>query len=299
MRRALQIALLFILMLVPAESYEYRMPVNIQSTSTPAILMPGDEAVLAIDLENGAASYGVGRDAGSGSYAQSALLSTPINRTLLSGSGEMQVTSEDYTDLGMIGPNDKITVYYKIEAAPNITSGTYFLDFCVVGGYDMIQINRVIPIKVDTAAVSLARADVPTKTTINLNVANPRENTLNAVTIVPSADGVVFSPDEYYIGTMDPDEVFTISFSIDSSNRMVPISRPVNLSFVSRFKNGDNWHESAPYVASYTPPVDRPAQNGYILPAGIAALVILALGGYMYRRKRNSNRPKDNGSRTL
>lgn len=296
MRSVLQIAILLILMVGAAESYEYRMPVNIQSSSTPAVLMPGDVAVLAIDLENGAASYGVGRDAGSGSYAQSALLSTPINRTHLSGSDEIQVTSDDYTDLGMIGPNDKITIYYKIKAAPNITSGTYFLDFCVVGGYDMVQINRAIPIKVDTAAVSLARADVPTKTTINLNVANPRENTLNAVTIVPSAKGISFSPDEYYIGTMDPDEVFTISFSVDTANQMAQISRPINLSFVSRFKNGDTWHESDPYVTSYNPPREMPAQNGYILPAGILVIVLLAAGGYLYRRKRRSNGAKDNGS---
>ena len=28
--------------------------------------------------------------------------------------------TEDRRDLGMIGPNDKITVYYKIRAADNI-----------------------------------------------------------------------------------------------------------------------------------------------------------------------------------
>ena len=44
------------------------MPVNIQCTMTPAVLLPGDEAMLAIEMANGAASYGVGKDAGSGSY---------------------------------------------------------------------------------------------------------------------------------------------------------------------------------------------------------------------------------------
>ena len=144
-------------------------------------------------------------------------LSTPINQTTLKGTNEIQVISPDYNDLGMIGPDDKITLYYKIKANENTPSGTYFLDFNVQGGYDMIQINREIPVKVDSAAVNMARADVPTKPSIDLNVANPRENTLNAVTIVPSAAGIRFSPDQYYIGTMDPDEVFTISFGIDSN----------------------------------------------------------------------------------
>jgi hypothetical protein len=117
----------------------------------------------------------------------------------------------------MIGPNDKITVYYKIRAADNISSGTYLLDFQVVGGYDMTTINREILIKVDDTPVGLARAEAAASI-FNLNVANPRENTLNAVTIVPFAKGIVFSPDEYYIGTMDPDEVFTISFGIQSTD---------------------------------------------------------------------------------
>ncbi len=58
-------------------------PSTFNTRLTPAVLMPGDEALLAIELENGAASYGVGKDAGAGSTAQSAILSTPINKTSL------------------------------------------------------------------------------------------------------------------------------------------------------------------------------------------------------------------------
>ncbi len=282
--------LITILLLVagPAASYEYHMPVNIHATMTPEVLMPGDEAVVAIELENGAAAYGVGREAGAGSTAQSALLSTPINKTTLGSTSEIRVTSADYQDLGMIGPNDKITVYYKIRAEKNISSGTYLLDFGVRGGYDMLTINREIPVRVDQASVSMARADVPTKPSINLNVANPRDNTLNAVTIVPAASGIRFSPDRYYIGTMDPDEVFTISFGVDSENPTRPVKGPMNLSFTAQFKNGENLHESGSYQASYTPPANDSNRNGLLLPAGAAAMVLLAAGGYLYWRRKNS-----------
>ncbi len=205
---------LLLLMAGSAAAYEYHMPVNVQCTSTPAVLMPGDEALLAIEMQSGSASYGVGKDAGSGSTAQSSLLSTPLNKTVLKSAQDLKVLTADYSNLGMIGPDDKITAYYKIKASDNITSGTYLLGFQVQGGYDVITINRELPIKVDSATVNMARAEASTtKQSFNLNVANPRENTLNAVTIVPSAKGIKFSPDEYYIGTMDPDEVFTISFS--------------------------------------------------------------------------------------
>jgi hypothetical protein len=91
---------------------------------------------------------------------------------------------------------------------------------------------------------------------------------------------------------MDPDEVFTISFGIDSDNPAMPINRPVNLSFVAKFKNGDTWHESGAYVTSYTPPKDNSRQNGYLLPAGVGALVLLAVGAYLYRRKKMSSKPE-------
>jgi LPXTG-motif cell wall-anchored protein len=290
MRRYLGILFLLLLITGTVAAYEYHMPVNIHPTITPAVLMPGDEAVLAIELQNGAASYGVGKDAGAGSSAQSALLSTPLNRTLLQGTPGIDVVSADHKELGMIGPNDKITVYYKIRAADNVSSGTYLLDFAVVGGYDMITINREIPVKVDKATVSLARAEATaTKPGINLNVANPREDTVNAVTIVPSARGIRFSPDEYYIGTMDPDEVFTIGFGLEFTEPGKSSWAPVNLSFVARFKNGDTWHESGRYVTTYTQPRDNTSQNNYLLTAGAAALVLAAAGAYLYwRRKKRS-----------
>ena len=283
-------AIIFILALLAAglvSSYEYRMPVNIEARTNPAVLLPGDEATLAIDLTNGAASYGTGRDAGAGSSSYGTLLSTPLNKTVLMSTEDLKVLTEDSSELGMIGPNDRVTVYYKILASDNISSGTHLLDFSVSGGYDMITIKRNILIKVDDAPVSLARAETDAST-FNLNVANPRENTLNAVTIVPSADGVIFSPDEYYIGTMDPDEVFTISFGIAPAEEKDGLKGPVNLSFVARFKNGDNWHTSQPYFTMYLPPRPEGSQSSYLLPILAVAAVALAAAGYLYlKRKMN------------
>ena len=290
MKRAQLLFVLIILICGSSAAYEYRMPVNINPAVSPEVLMPGDEAVVAIELQNGASSYGVGRDAGAGSSAQTTVLSTPINKTTLKGSDEILVVSKDHQDLGMIGPNDKVTIYYKIKALDNATIGTHLLDFSVVGGYDMLSINREIPVKVDSAAVSMAQAEVPTKPSINLNVANPRENTINAVTIVPSAPGIRFSPDEYYIGTMDADEVFTISFGVDSDNPSKPVKGPLNLSFVAKFKNGDTWHESPAYIASYNPPKDGSKKNSYLLPLAAIALILIAAGVYFYRRRKISEK---------
>ncbi|MGD0952861.1 MAG: hypothetical protein ABR985_10815 [Methanotrichaceae archaeon] len=58
------LVLLFLLPLVvtliiaPASaSYIFHIPVNVQSSTDPAVLMPGDTAVLSIDLQNGNALW--------------------------------------------------------------------------------------------------------------------------------------------------------------------------------------------------------------------------------------------------
>jgi hypothetical protein len=304
MKELNSILLIILLAAGLASSYEYHMPVNIEATLSPAVLLPGDEAIMAIEMSNGGASYGAGKDAGAGSSATGTLLSTPLNKTTLKSTPELKVLTEEQSDLGMIGPSDKIAVYYKVRAADNISSGTHLLDFRVSGGYDVITINREIPLKVDDTAVSMARAETDASN-FNLNVANPRENTLNAVTIVPSAKGIVFSPDEYYIGTMDPDEVFTISFGITSQDATKTLSGPINLSFIAKFKNGDNWHTSQAYATTYSPPKNVDSQSGYLLPAGAMIVIVLITGGYLYRRRKlNGKNNSGNGksqkdSRTL
>ncbi|MCQ8903629.1 MAG: hypothetical protein NQU42_06015 [Methanothrix sp.] len=272
-----------LLMSSGASAYIYHMPVNIHSTVEPAVLMPGDDAVIAIELENGAANYGAGGESVAGTSAHSMLISTPLNATRLTGTDMIGVLTKDYRNLGMIGPTDRVTIYYKIRASDNATRGTHLLDFEVQGGYDGITIHRTIPVKVDPAAVSLTRAEDTTLGTVNLNVANPRENKVNAVTIIPSANGVRFSPEEYYIGTMDPDEVFTISFKVDAMGQ-TELNAPLNLSFVARFKNGETWHESEVYETRYSPPRVEPKRNNLVI-AGVAVLLLIP-AAYIYRRKR-------------
>jgi len=107
-----------------------------------------------------------------------------------------------------------------------------------------VEICRQIPVKVDSTNLSISRAELPSNGKISLDVANPRQNTLSAVTIVPYGKGVEFSPEKYYIGTMRSDEIFTIEFDLSS----IEPSQTKNLSFKSTFKNGDTWHESEAYT---------------------------------------------------
>lgn len=281
-------------------SYIYHMPVVIQSTSAPEVLMPGDTSMLTITLKNGAAQYGTGKE------IEGTTLSTPVNRTTLMGSDEIEVLNSDNNKVGMIGPNDEVVLYYNIRANESIPDGTYFLDFSVDAGYDSREICRQIPVKVDSTNISISRAELPSNGKISLDVANPRQNTLNAVTIVPEGEGVEFSPEKYYIGTMKPDEIFTIKFDVASRS---PSSNAQNMSFKSVFKNGDTWHESEAYTMTTSTMAANPGDakgaaasaSGSAKGAGtpqaaattIAAVLLLTglLGGAALWRKKKS-KPK-------
>lgn len=290
-------ALLFVLALATLPqtalaSNIYHMPVIVQSALSPEVLMPGDTALLTITLKNGAAQYGTG-----GEGVEGMTLSTPVNKTTLIGTDEIEVSNGDNNKVGMIGPNDEIVLYYNIKANEGIAEGIYLLDFSVDAGYDSREIYRQIPVKVDSTNVSISRAEQPSNGQISLDIANPRQNILNAVTIVPDGEGVEFSPEKYYIGTMKPDEIFTIKFDTASKS---PSSQAQNLSFKSVFKNGDTWHESETYsmttlatASNPSSPGEKPsnANSGGAIQAGMTTITVILLltgliGGVALWRKK-------------
>jgi hypothetical protein len=270
--------------------YMYRCPeptIIIESSVSPEVLMPGDTGIVSIVIENCADQYVV-------SYQREDFSFTvPIYRVELAGSEGLEVLTDPYESVGTIGPGDRITVYFNIKADEKITDGTHFLDVKLISGYEGApeEVNRKIPVKVDSSGVMLIQAEVPTSASASLDVANPRQNTLTAVTIVPEAEGVEFSPKEYYIGTMEADEIFTIDFDLKSTSP----SEAVDLSFISKFKNGDTWHESEVYTTTLRGGMQAsdgargpPGQGSSGVGTKAAAAILLPTmigGAYFWRRR--------------
>ncbi len=276
-------------------SYMYRCPeptITISSSISPEVLMPGDTGIVSIVIENCADQYVV-------SYQREDFSFTvPIYLVQLTGAEGLEVLTAPYEDVGTIGPGDQIEIYFKIKVDEKVDGGNHFLDARLVSGYEEApeEVNRKIPVKVDSSSVMLIQAEAPTSTSASLDVANPRENTLNAVTIVPQADGIEFSPKEYYIGTMESDEIFTIDFNLQSRST----AEAIDLGFRARFKNGDTWHESDLYTTTLVGGAEAksdargpPGQGGPSVgptTAAAAALLPTVIGG-AYLMRRRAKRP--------
>jgi hypothetical protein len=247
---------------------------------SPEVFMAGDTGTVLLTIKNSATAYTIkmdGRD-----YSMNA----QIQSAQLLGNEFIDVTSEPYYNPGIIGPGDSLELPYTIKVRDNTPDGTYFLDFALMGSARLYSLNLKIPIRVDSSSIETALSEKP-KTNpgkVILNIANNRPNTLQAVTVIPSGN-VTFEPAAYFIGTMEPDELFTVKFDLISGN-------PDSIRFSLRFKNGDNWHESEPMsvVLDGSEDARTESNSASILPVlGIlgAALVIIA-GFFVYMRRRRA-----------
>ncbi len=247
---------------------------------SPAVFMAGDTGTVSLMLKNSATAYTINMD------GRDYSMNAQIQSAELLGNEFIDVTSEPYYNPGIIGPSDSLELPYTIKVRDNTPDGTYFLDFALIGSARLYSLNLKIPIRVDSSSIETALSEKP-KTNpgkIILNIANNRPNTLQAVTVIPSGN-VTFEPAEYFIGTMEPDELFTVKFDLISGN-------PDNVSFNLRFKNGNNWHESEAMSVALDGSKDTRSESSsssILIVLGIlGAVPVMIAGFFVYMRRRRA-----------
>lgn len=264
-----------------------RPSVMVDYSVDPAYLMPGDEGTVTITLNNAAKDY---------SYSVSVNnkteifdLSAQVLDASLSGDNHIQVTSNSYYDVGLLGPGDTIDFTYSIRVSEDAPDSIRFLDFVFIGGGDMYDVKWKIPVTVDSSGIKLINSEVGRNSDfIVLDIANVRPNTVKAVTIVPATDNVEFRPAQYFIGTMDSDEMFTIQFDIE------PEDGVEQMGVKAIFKNGNNWHESEIQtinVNNSKPLIIVDKDSNPLLVFGIVgSLFAVIIIFFVVMRKRRSSR---------
>ena len=265
-----------------------RPSVMVDYSVDPAYLMPGDEGTVTVTLNNAAKdySYSVFVDNRTKEVFD---LSAQVLDASLSGDSHIQVTSNSYYDVGLLGPGDTIDFTYSIKVSEDAPDSIRFLDFVFIGGGDMYDVKWKIPVTVDSSGIKLINSEVSSKSDfIVLDIANVRPNTVKAVTIVPVTNNVEFQPAQYFIGTMDSDEMFTIQFDIQPEDGIE------QMGVKAIFKNGNNWHESDIQTINVNNSkplivVDRDSNPWLVfgIVGGLFAVIIIV---FVVMRKRRSSR---------
>ena len=134
------------------------------------------------------------------------------------------------------------------------------------------------------------------ESTVQFDVANAHPNEFNSVSIRPEAEGVRFYPAEYFIGPVNPNELFTIEFnavadSLSDAKRV--IFEPVNMTLSASYGNGINKNEKHESIVSnmYMQPIEitQEGSPSVVIP-GLILVVIIGAGMLIYKKKKQSKK---------
>ncbi|MDG6243301.1 MAG: hypothetical protein QCH31_02750 [Methanolobus sp.] len=252
-----------------------------QIVCDPVVFMPGDTGTVSFVLSNTAKVSSVNMDAVDYDY------NARVQSAMLKGVEGIDVTSKIYEGSGIIGPGDSITLSYNVGIADDVRDGTHYLDLSMVGNSHAYNNNWRIPVKVDSASVKV----IPSKPLdiingngiLEFDVANMHPNDLSSVSVKLSADGVTFSPEEYFVGSMRADELFTIEIKAKSDSELssVPVTITVD------YRNGINQHSNDVAVRELSIVTEGKKNNGALVSvAAILLFLFVPAVIFMKRRKQ-------------
>jgi len=250
-----------------SDTFDSRGTTQLEQVSTEhEVLMPGDTGTATFTLKNTTTQYSISLD--SEEYDTNAR----VRSATLVGTDDIEVNSGLYHDTGILGPGDTVNLTYNIKVDDTARDSTKHLEFIVVGSSYTYNYDRDVPVKVDSAGIKV----IPTKpltidngvVTIQFDVVNTHPSKLSSVSIRPQAEGIEFSPVEYFIGSMDHDELFTVEF--DAQVVSDDVLNQQELALIAQYRSGFNQHETSLNDLSLTIVTEKP--NGGTGFASISAL---------------------------
>ena len=247
----------------------------------PEVLMPDDAGTVTVTLTNTASQYSVtidGKDYDTNAH---------LKEVELLGSDGIKVMTHAYRNMGVLGPGDSIDLSFNIKVDPDARSGTGHLTLALVGSTHTYNANWDIPVKIDSAGIKIIPSR-PLKLVdgagkIEFDVANTCSSTFTSVCIKPQADGIVFTPREYFISTMEPDELYTIEFDAEVTGNS---SGSTDLYLYAEYRNGNNRHKVSLNNRAIEIKESVPESSSTPVVAGAALLLVAAVGGIYFVKRR-------------
>ncbi len=273
---------------IGTETFDSKGTAELQEVvSNPDVFMPGDRGTVTVTLKNTAANPTVTIDGSD--YDTNARIQSAVLKPLSDG---ITVLDSPYEEMGLLGPGDSIKLTFNVRVADDSMDGTHNLELLIEGNSFDYNSKKNIPLKVDSSNVKVIPSKtlqlVNGKSTIEFDVANTHPNELSSVSIKPEADGVKFYPAEYFIGPMDPDELFTIEFDAvadNSSDADLDSSKPINLTLSASYSNGINKHENTVSNMYIQDIEENQGGSSGIIIAGLLTAVFVAAGILIYKKR--------------
>ncbi len=256
--------------------------------SDPKVFMPGDRGTVTVTLTNTATTPTVTIDGTD--YDTNARIQAAVLRPTSDG---IIVLDAPYADMGLLGPGDSIKLTFNVKVAEDAPEGTHNFELAIEGNSFDYNCKKSIPLKVDASNIRLISSKELTmingKATVEFDVANTHPNEFNSVSIKPEAEGVRFYPAEYFIGPMNPDELFTIEFNaVADGSSSARRKEGGNMSLTANYNNGINRHANTVGNLNFASASEPTGSNSKAVLAG--GLIIIAVpAAFLFYRRRNNN----------
>ena len=191
-------------------------------TVNPDTLMRGDTGTVTVEIKN-TGETGVA-----------------ISRAKLYPDGIAVINDKTYDSVGIIGPGNTMSFTFTVRAdtADGIYYPTFYLDL-----RDSGSARYSVPVMVESTAIQINVVDAPetfpadSKDTITLSVGNPRESSVNGVTVTLSGEGIKSTRTAVFLGALAQDEMKDVQFEITAS-------QSAELNFDVSYRNGINEHHT-------------------------------------------------------
>jgi hypothetical protein len=189
-------------------------------TIDPAVFITGDEGTATFYVTNGNANQSI-----------------VVNHATF-GDKDIRLTSGSYDSSANIGPLQTRSFVFSI--ASDAFEGTYYPTFSL-SFRDADSLYYRTQVQVDNTPLVLTIINKPDtftqnkKDSINVQIANPRNNDVKNVILEVSGDGVTASPSKIYIGALASGTNTNTTFSITPGTES-PVKITVN------YENGDTHH---------------------------------------------------------
>jgi hypothetical protein len=121
---------------------------------------------------------------------------------------------------------------------------------------------------------------------IRLEIYNAKDEEITGVIVTPFNTDLSVSPSQYFIGSMDSDDVFSASFEADTSN--LAIGENYSIDFKVSFKQGENYYETPSVNAAFSVVKATEASNpmNTCYTAIVIIIIVVAIVLFFFIRKR-------------
>lgn len=248
----------------------------------PEVLMPGDRGTVTVTFASTLNSD------------SSDVAKAVVDRVAMESYGPVSIQPTSFDTSETLSDGDTARFMFQVYVDSGASDGVYYPKLTAhtkEGGDSLVY---QIPIRVDSSPAKVILSQMPEEIgpdggNVVLDVANVRSNDIDCVSVEPLGDFVFQPVQEYYIGSIGPGESYTVEFDVrgkDSSYNSTP-------SFKLRYKNGDNWHETAPLTVQLTTAMTVTESTEAALVALvvlIVAVTVICGGVYLVMRRKRSSR---------